>query len=597
MSAKISTRSRVIVAALAACGSVVACGSRNSEVGGETNWVKSCGDRTCPEPLSSDEVSTPPPAPAEPVFSDDLVTRAQQGTQAEREQRDLTGGALRVVEVPSLDTPEIITSPLGWLALSRGVQDGRTSQGLRTTLYRSQDGVHWQLHPLQESVDQDLELSSIAFGKGRYVLVGRDSDLVPVFWLSGDGQEWERQPQGVDISVMYGLVVYAENRFFAFAFRYVGVSENGVDWTRVPIDNVQPNSVAYGNGRYVMSGNGPLEVSEDGYTWRSIELSCDLPGACGTDPSGNLYQGVHGKVFFVNGKFYVDTLVSEDGETWTVGDAPAPIAWAGGRFFGYSNTGSLQSWTSGADVVDLSVVRPTEIAQTESGRRRPGYLDVRAMIPASVDAGWEDGLTCATALCLLLDDQLVLVPPVDQAPLPDHVPRDASGAPLLSDECPVSQMITCDDYQQRTNCVCNPDAPAGPEFCGDVGSYACSSAFSKVDMEWELSEIGEAGCHCDFVDPAEPPTYADTCSEGDSTCAAPLQCFSVNVNRSGGPPALAYFCTAACTTADDCPTWTATGYCAGEVQLDCIDNVCQRRACNVAATGCDAGDASCSDTP
>lgn len=567
----------------------MACGSRNSEVGGETNWVQGCGERECPKPVASDDVQNPAP-PAAPQFTDGLVMRAAQGAQAAQQQRDLTGGALRLIEVPSLDTPEIITSPLGWLALSRGMQDGRAFQGLRTTLYRSQDGVHWTLHPLQESVDTDLLLSGIAYGNGRYVMVGRGDEPTPMFWLSSDAEQWTQVPQAQDITNGYGRVVFVHDRFFAFGFRYVGVSENGIDWTNVLIDSVQPSSAAYGNGRYVISG-APLQVSEDGYTWRTVALSCDLPGACGTDPSGNVYPDARGKVIFANGKFYTGSLVSEDGETWTATDAPQPIEWSAGRFFGYLNySGIVQSWTSSADVADLLVLRPTEIAQTASGRRRAGYIDVRGTIPESVDASWEDGLTCETALCLLIDDQLVLVPPADQAPLPDHMPRDASGAPLLSDECPVSQMITCDDYTARTNCVCNPDAPREPGYCGDVGSYACSGAFSKIGDEWELTEIGAAGCNCDFVDPAEPPTFGDTCSEGDNTCAAPLACLSIPGAATGGPPPSPYFfCTTSCQSADDCPSWTATGYCAGEVQLACVGNVCQPRECDA----CDDADASC----
>lgn len=530
--------------------------------------------------------------PSAPLLSEQLVTRAAQGSQAAQQQRDLTGGALRLIEVPSLDTPEVITSPLGWLALSRGMQDGRAVQGLRTTLYRSQDGVHWRLHPLQASVEDDLLLSGIAFGKGRYVMVGRGSEPKPVFWLSGDAQQWTQIAQGVDLTNSYGRVVFVHDRFFALGFRYVGVSENGIDWSHLLIDAVQPSSAAYGNGRYVISG-GPMQVSEDGYAWRSVELPCELPGACITDPSGNVSQDARGKVIFANGKFYMNTLVSEDGETWTVGDAPAPIAWTGGRFFGYSDAGALQTWTSGADVATLVVLRPTKVAQTVSGRRRPGYVDVRGLIPESVDASWEDGLTCETALCLLLGNQLMLVPPTTQAPLPDHMPRDAGGAPLLSDECPISQMITCDDYATRTNCVCNSNAPRAPEYCGDVGSYACAGAFSKIGDEWELTEIGEGGCSCDFIDPAEPPTYGDTCSEGALTCAAPLQCLSVpGVSTGGPPPSPDYFCTAPCNSVADCPSWTATGYCAGEVQLRCVANVCQRRECDA----CNDADASCPPT-
>jgi hypothetical protein len=48
---------------------------------------------------------------------------------------------------------------------------------------------------------------------------------------------------------------------------------------------------------------------------------------------------------------------------------------------------------------------------------------------------------------------------------------------------------------------------------------------------------------------------------------------------SGGPVAPLYICTASCVTDADCPSWEATGYCAGPVRLACSNGSCQARDC------------------
>jgi hypothetical protein len=51
-----------------------------------------------------------------------------------------------------------------------------------------------------------------------------------------------------------------------------------------------------------------------------------------------------------------------------------------------------------------------------------------------------------------------------------------------------------------------------------------------------------------------------------------------------GPPGPEQLhCTAPCENSTDCPSWEATGICAGEVKLTCVNNSCQRRSCQRSA--------------
>ena len=47
-----------------------------------------------------------------------------------------------------------------------------------------------------------------------------------------------------------------------------------------------------------------------------------------------------------------------------------------------------------------------------------------------MNVGFEDGLTCETAGCVLVGSRLLLVPPLGTPPLPERVPRRADGLPL-----------------------------------------------------------------------------------------------------------------------------------------------------------------------
>lgn len=504
---------------------------------------------------------------------------------AQRGKADPTGAAWRIIEVPAASNePNIVQTPLGWYALShRSIGHSRTPQGYETALYHSANGVEWQRVSLAPNGD-DLMLRGLAYGNGRFVMVGRRYSGPAVVWSSEDAEDWTEVEQGLDLADSWGSVAFAGQYFFAFGFRYLGVSQDGVSWRYVSTDTVAPRAVAHGNGRYLLVGSGPMQVSADASSWQSPALDCSLTGACITDPSGGVHQGVRSNALFAEGRFYTDQLSSSDGFDWRPEPERVPATYVAGAFLGHLDTTSaIQTWNAQGPVQQLQVVRPSREAVTARGRavHAIGLLPQDAPLPEQVDAGFEDGLTCLTASCVIVGSRLLLVPPLGTPPLPDRVPRRADGVPLLSDECPVSSMIFCEDYAARTGCVCEPEAPAGPTSCQDVSHYQCAGAFTSREHEWELEEVAQAGCSCDAVDPNQPPTFGNACSEGDqSACAEPLRCLGIDTPSSPGPPvSQPFICTAPCSEDADCPSWQATGFCAGPVSLRCSGGSCQPREC------------------
>jgi hypothetical protein len=500
---------------------------------------------------------------------------------------DQSGGAWRMIDVPAAgNAPRIVRTPEGWLALSGRSCCGKATISSESVLYRSRDGVAWDRIALE---GDRLELSSLAYGNGHYVMVGR-SKSAGVVWTSDDGVNWSESPQDLDYTNVWGRVAFVGGRFIAFGFRVLGVSDDGRSWHKVTVDLIQMMGIAHGNGRFLMAGSGPVITSEDGLHWQSQPLDCSLPNTCISDPSGISHQALLASVVFAEGRFFAGRLSSTNGVAWTVASELAPSAYAAGHFLSLAGY-ELSTWIAGGSPDLIATVRPTEAAVTAKGREiaSVGVLDRDAPFPEHVSTAFEDGLSCATSSCVLVDGRLFLVPPPGTAPLPDRVPRNADGEPLLSDDCPVSRMIFCSDYATRTDCSCRPEAPRAPGWCPDVSQFTCEGAFAPRADEWHVDDVAEGGCSCDGSDPNQPPSFGRPCDintaggpRADPTiCTAPLQCLPVQPPSGGFPPGpQPLICTAPCSTDTDCPTWQASGFCAGEVKLSCVSGTCQPRTCD-----------------
>ena len=77
----------------------------------------------------------------------------------------------------------------------------------------------------------------------------------------------------------------------------------------------------------------------------------------------------------------------------------------------------------------------------------------------------------------------------------------------------------------------------------------------------------------DWRDRNRPATYGDGC-DAQADCASPFQCLE---KPDGG--LVSPLCSQHCTVAADCPTWTATGHCAGPRQSTCVGGVCDYPRC------------------
>jgi len=529
-------------------------------------------------------VSTPGNEPGAPSIQPEQFDAAAPSAGDLDGAADRNGGAWRIIEVPAASNqPEIVHTPLGWLALSRrSLGDARAPSAWQSVLYRSTDGVLWQSVPLDPGAD-DLQLSALAYGAGHYVMLGTRTGARGVSWSSTDGEHWTESALTNDSVNLWGRMGFAGGHFFGFGFQFLGVSETGQAWRSVRISNVQAQAVAYGNGRFLLVGSGPKQISDDGLNWRESISDCALPGACITDPSGGVHQSIQYNALFAEGRFFTDQLSSPDGTRWEAMPERFPSAYVSGRFLGQLGLTTLQSWISDGPLQPLRVTRPARAAVTASGRALEsiGVLDREAPLPESVSVPFEDGLNCETARCLVVDHRLLLVPPAGTPALTDRVPRRADGAPLLSAECPVSSMIFCADYAARSGCECRPDAPPSPGACHDVSQYRCAGAFTAQGNEWPVAEVAQAGCSCDAVDPNQPPSFGVRCSEAGSECTAPLACLPIESPPSPGPPPEPRsICTSACAVDADCPTWQASGFCAAAVQLRCSRGSCQPRSCD-----------------
>lgn len=563
------------------CGGQSGLTGRDDALGGSSGGSGSSGQSDGRGDETADAAADGPSN--EPTLSVEQFEAAVVAAPDLLDRVDTSGGAWRMIEVPgATSSPEVVRTASGWMALShRYLGDSKAPSGVETALYRSRDGIHWQLMPL-DSGGNDLRLVDLAYGGGRYVMVGTRYGGDAIVWTSSDGEGWTEWSQSLSGSYAWSRVAFVRDRFFAFGFGQLAASTTGESWEALPTQIVQGGAGAYGNGRYLLLGNGPMQTSEDGQTWQTHSLDCALPGSCITNPSGGVAQGYHHSALFAEGRFYTEELSSLDGASWEAQPGLSPAAYLGGRFLGSSSLlPGLAAWTPGGAVQTLRVIRPARAAVTAAGRDGAGVVAHDAPLPDTVDVPFEDGLTCEGAACLLIGDSLLLVPPPGAPPLVDRVPRDASGVPLLTRECPVSSMLFCDDYTARSGCVCNTAAPRSPEYCGDVSHYRCAGQFVARPGEWPLEELAQAGCSCDAVDPNQPVGFGRNCAAGDGTCQAPLECLGIDTPPSPGPPPEQPFvCTTRCEQDADCPSWEASGFCSGPVRLRCSGGTCQPRSCD-----------------
>jgi hypothetical protein len=345
-------------------------------------WLVACGgqglDGVVVDAEDADAPSGGTSGPASvPRDGDRDLSDAELGATWQALALPLTTGVL------GSQVEAIARVPDGFLVLVRDFvgNDGKVALP-RTHLYASADGLSWSELDLGVK-RENFGLRGLAYSGGRYVMAG-DRYL----WTSNDGRTWSEQVMSWnDGSAMSGVVVSNGRFFVQNVFRHMLVSSDGASWTEAEGRSSMYGGIAYGNGRYVMTGVGPVLTSNDGVSWQEHQLDCSLPGAvCITTPDSDVpYTQVLSPVFYLAGRFYTGELVSDDGSNWFASGMQAPYFSDGGYLFALGDESTLTAWRPGGS--------PTAIATRAAEAGNPG-------VPS--------GASCATQRCIVLGDQIYL---------------------------------------------------------------------------------------------------------------------------------------------------------------------------------------------
>ncbi|CAB4123474.1 hypothetical protein UFOVP46_5 [uncultured Caudovirales phage] len=171
---------------------------------------------------------------------------------------------------------------------------------------------------------------SVAYGNN--ILVAWAS--TGFFYSSPDGITWTQRTSSSGNT--FTVIEYVNNKFVAAGYSKVWSSTDGITWatTGAATGNLLVNSLAYGNGKYVMGINGAATYySSDLITWTSIATI----GAVGAF------------VGFVNSRFVAMSNASAINYGWTSADG---VTW--------TTSTILMGWQTGNTVSCATVVNGTE---------------------------------------------------------------------------------------------------------------------------------------------------------------------------------------------------------------------------------------------
>jgi len=195
-----------------------------------------------------------------------------------RNLHDITYAAGQFVAVGQRGT--VLTSPNGinWTSRSTPTTNylqrvtygnGRyVAVGTGGTVIGSTNGIQWQLH--SNNLPANTEMEGVAFGKGRFVIVGgyfaqADSDAHSITLVSTNGTDWLAVSN--DVGKILRGVAFGNDHFQAVGNDGITVfSTNGLDWLAPdsvlavpPYQNLR--HITYAAGRFIAVGNEGAVVS------------------------------------------------------------------------------------------------------------------------------------------------------------------------------------------------------------------------------------------------------------------------------------------------------------------------------------------------
>ncbi|HTV18580.1 MAG TPA: hypothetical protein VMG12_07920 [Polyangiaceae bacterium] len=320
--------------------------------------------------------------------------------------------------------PDIASTPSGWFALSqRTIGDARAPSAWQSYLYRSPDGIRWQSVAISDQAD-NLWLRGVAYGGGHYVLAGKRMGEGDALFHSTDGEHWQEYSVATGAPSGIADVVFAGGQFFALStFRTLVRSTNGVDWQVIDLaTTVMPLDVAFGRDQFLLVGSGDVQRSSDGLSWQPIRLDCAMPGACISDPSGNVLQGLHNRAVFVAGTYFIDQASSADGVTWQSLPGQYPLANVAGYVVGTSADSALAIWAPGEAPEPLDRVRYVDtlapadraLRMRWNGAIEPSEQTAENFpdgepLPETIEFPIASGADCTSATCVTVGNRIYLL--------------------------------------------------------------------------------------------------------------------------------------------------------------------------------------------
>jgi hypothetical protein len=358
---------------------------------------------------------------------DDGENSASDGTTPTVLSRDAALAATwQELGLPAATTaPDLASTPRGWFALSqRTVGDERAPSAWESYLYRSSDGIRWASVPVSDETD-DLWLRGVAYGAGRYVLAGmRMGGNDGALFHSSDGEQWEEIAVATGAPSGLADVVFAGGQFFALStFRTLLRSSDGIEWQLIDLaTTVMPLDVTFGGGQFLLVGSGDVQRSSDGLRWQPSRLSCDMPGACITNPDGDVAQGLHSRAVFVGGTYFIDQASSTDGATWQSLPGLYPAASVADSVIGGTAESALALWAPGEPPQPLDGVRYiTTLSDSDRAARTrwngtlyPNEQTNESFpsgepLPERLEFPIPSGADCTSATCVTVGNRLYLL--------------------------------------------------------------------------------------------------------------------------------------------------------------------------------------------
>jgi hypothetical protein len=205
----------------------------------------------------------------------------------------------------------------------------------------------WVCDPDDYSAQLPVTISSGATTLGTVIANQADwyssSSVIPAIPI---GTSWVNQASPKTSG--WSSVVYGDGKFVAVGPANVMTSSDGINWTSVTVSGVGVSgatSVTYGGGLFVASFGTGIMTSKDGINWIGVNLPFSAVDSVAYGNGEFIVTGSGGV-----SKTGYDVLISSDGITWTESDSPdlsnSTVTYGNGLFVAVADSGTNKVMTS-----------------------------------------------------------------------------------------------------------------------------------------------------------------------------------------------------------------------------------------------------------